>query len=161
MDSYEKNIMDLANSNSKVVFDNEGADHAEVVLRNIIKNANSRIFMYTGSLSGETLESEKLSNELKAYLNKENTIFHIIHEEDTLNTNSLFYETLKPFIDNKKVIIKKSNCQNGKGMHFCVADSKMLRLENDPIQFKALCSFNLPVQAKKLEEKFESCFNAN
>lgn len=157
---YEKNIEDLATSNSSIVFDNKGSDHAEVVLRNIIKNANSKIFMYTGSLSGKTLESEKLSKELKSFLVKENTIFHIIHEEDTLNTSSLFYKALQPFIKDGKVVIKKSNCQDKQGMHFCVADSKMLRLEIDKESFKALCSFNLPEESKKLEEKFESCFNA-
>lgn len=161
MDSYEKNIMDLAKSNSNVVFDNKGAEHAEVVLRNIIKNANYKIFMYTGSLSCEALDSVKLSEELQCFLNKENTTFHIISEKDEINKDSLFYKTLEPFINTEKVIIKKSSCKNNRGMHFIVADSRMLRLENDAENFKALCSFNLPSQAKKLEEKFTYCFNEN
>ncbi len=174
MDNYKKAIEQLAKNSTNIEFDNEGKEHAAIVLSSMIKNAKKDVKLYSGQLNSEVANNALFLNAFNKFIEAKFTI-QVILEEIPNNTDGQS-KALKRVVDlaNNPVynvsykIADKSFRDNlsklfheNKPYHFAVSDSKAYRIETDPKNYKAICNFNDTKITKKLENVFDAFFKRN
>lgn len=163
LEAYKISIERLAKTESDFVFNNSGADHAAIVLATIFKNSNS-VRIYANDMNGDISNQPCYMNAVKDFALNSGTLKIIIDTKDKISS------TLKNLIKNNEVEVKisddkfkdalKAASKDGKNHYFAVGDDKMIRVEIDNENHKALCSFNNPKTAYVLTSIFDEYFHS-
>jgi len=167
LNEYREAIEFLAEQKDSFTFDNKGADHAAIVLLNMLKNTEEEFVIFSGNLNGEVADNDDVLNELKNYLLSGKN-FKLVLEDNQIKSKSKalnLVESLEQENENIKIAFAKKyfldeikNIFDGEVLHFLVSDAKSYRLEIDKKAYKAVCSFNQPEIAKKLSSLINSNF---
>lgn len=151
---YDAVIKALADSEASQMFANSGAQHAAIVFSNIFRTAKHNINMYVGNFEGKVSDESNYLNSLNSYLDKGLSLSIIFENEPNVNSKAL--ELLKIYQEKNRIPIRKLEGDSFKSApHFIVADNRMIRLEEDKHNFKAICSFNNESLANDLNDAFD------
>ncbi len=173
LDSYKKAVESLAISKSDVIFPNQDAEHAAIVISNIINHSDKEVRIFDDDLSGDVsdnspellaalrkavIEDKKLVKILvKDDSHKETKIYQLLSELIEVNDNLIVKKTNQKFIDS--IRNASQNIVNENTMiNFSIGDKTSFRIEFPKNNRKAFCSFNNPEISKTLWELFESNF---
>jgi hypothetical protein len=173
LDIYKEAVENLAESQSDFIFPNSNGFHAAVVLGAIVRHAKKRFRIYDDNLKGD------ISSEFDAY--KEFLPALVKHVESGRNLqivlrednerDSPIYKIVKDLHTKYKALICVRKASPSfrqlvkdtfdKDVNFAVGDDVSFRLEeyvDDERGRKAICSFNQPSYAEKLNKIFDKEF---
>ncbi len=165
MKDYERAVSFLAQKKENFPFPNKGADHAAVVVSNILKYAQESVRMFSGALEGEVAQNKNVIKELVKFVERggklkilierepsENSpLFNRVKELEKAYNTTIIKNAPQEFIDEMRKIF-------GEIYHFIVADGKSFRIETDTNDYKAICNFNDPEIAESLERLFDKYY---
>jgi hypothetical protein len=167
LNEYREAIEFLAEKQEDFAYDNKGADHAVIVLINMLKNTKNEFLMFSGTFNGDVADKKEFLEELQNYI-KSGKIFKLVLEEN-VNTKSealQLIEDLEKEKENVQITIAKEKfieelkrIFDNEVLHFSVSDEKSYRLEVGKNEFKAVCNFNDPKIAKELKRLINLNFN--
>lgn len=171
-EGYKNAVESYARDRKDYEFHNKGSEHAKIILPLIFSHAEKEVRIAAQNLwNQELVNTSEYIESAKSFLDKNNTSFHIIvtnfpreeiAKEPGINS---FYKMLSqhPAYAAKRVIIKESHGRsfkrNGNPVNFCTADGSMYRLEFDIKNRAALCNFNDPKEAAKMNAVFDRAWN--
>ena len=165
LEDYRKAVEEYAQNRTDHVFQNQGDEHALIVLSTMFKNANSYIRMAAGSLSNkEVVGAKEYTDNLLGFVNKPNTKLDIIVTKYNGEDLPLF-NLLKCTCAYKDGRVRIKNAE-GKSfhdkehniVHFCAADSCMYRYEVDTERRSATCNMGGKEFACVLDQAFDNVF---
>jgi hypothetical protein len=161
---YEDSMRNLADVQDTFDFSNSSAAHASVVMCNIFRTADDYVYIFAEDLAGN-VSNERYVNELKRFMRKDNRTTLTVILEAAPKRRSAAIKAILECKEHKpgKITIGYANdtqkaqdlLEEGKKMHFTIADDRMYRKEIDTDEFVAKGSFNNPEQVKFLNEKFQ------
>ena len=161
--SYREHLEKLLAENSSNIFLNGGKEYASVFISLLLNNAKSKVNMFCEGLNPEMMAREEVMEAFKGCIDR-NVQFRILMEKrDFMCEEPYRMASLK---ENVKVcLIKKEDLDKidktlGPGRcNFSVCDDKMVRLEVNPEEYRAVGSFNKPKWAEALNKLFDESFN--
>jgi hypothetical protein len=172
IEKYKIAIEYLAKSQSKLIFPNESALHAAVVLGNMLQYSEREVRISDGNLKGDIadLSCSGFQEKLNAFINSDKRL-SIIVTSDSFDPNSEIYKSLKILSKEKgdRFVVKKMSTESTlkieklfpKIKSFAIGDDKSFRLEvmeqkneGQPVR-NALCSFNRHDIAERLLTIFD------
>lgn len=147
MNTFEKNIIDMIKSDSKVVFDSD-INNLYIILKNIIKNVKHSFIFNIELLSEKDLNCLIINKELNDLLSNEfiSTII-IFKNKKIFYKNNLICKTILNKLNSKNVKILYMDLN----IDLVIADKKSIILKSK--DDKLLCSFNNIEQSEKLYKK--------
>jgi ABC-type taurine transport system substrate-binding protein len=158
---YGELIENLAFHNESMIYFNSGPEHAAIVFSKIFKYANEEINIVAGNMNGGISSQEVYLKELEDYLKRKGKI-KILLEEFNREKNPDFFNLLSKyqFFDSSQIILKKFNgevvnTETRRKIHFCIADEKIYRVEEDVDKYVAKGSFNDSSTVDILKNIFE------
>lgn len=158
---YENYIEGLAINEKNHLFFNSGKDHAIIVLSQIFSQAKNYVKLYSGNLNGGISSSDKYIKAVSGFLNRGGKLEILLEQFDSAKEPVIF-ELLK---GSNNVSVKSHSCtlssssNQFKSIHFCIADGRMYRLENDTEKFTAQGNFNDKNVVQELESIFDKISN--
>ena len=171
MDSYKKAIEFYANNAENKEFGNKGADHAAIVVTNLIRIAKKELRIYSGNLCTEVANNNFLVRQLKLFLEDGKKLRLILDELPSEENRSAALKIILNSVDNplhdvkykvdKEDIVKtdqEANFKDNKCHHFMVADDNAYRFETDIVLYQAFGNFNDQKVANKLINIFDTFF---
>jgi hypothetical protein len=159
LNEYREAIEFLAENQEDFAYDNKGANHAVIVLVNMLKNTKDEFAMFSGTFNGNVADQQEFIKELEIYV-QSGKVFKLVLEEDISSKSEALKLIEKLANENENIKITKAkdnfikNLQSifdGEVLHFAVSDEKSYRLEVGKEEFKAVCNFNDPDIAKELK----------
>lgn len=157
---YEQLIENLASNNESMMYFNSGPDHAAVVFSTIFKYATNEVCILAGDMNGKISSNTKYLTELEKFLKRKGKV-KILLEEYKKEKNPKLFDLLAQyqFFDSDQIIIKQfdgvvTNTDTKKKIHFCIADDKIYRVEEDTENYVANGSFNDDKTVKILNNIF-------
>lgn len=174
LESYKKAVKNLAISKSDVIFPNKDAEHAAVVISNIIEHSDKEVRIFDDDLSGDVSDNsdELLDAIKKAVIEDKKTVKFLVRDDS--HTTTKIYKLLSELAQsNENLTVKKVNQQfinsirdaseqivnENIMINFSIGDKTSFRIEFPNSKRKAFCSFNNPKISKTLCDLFESKFN--
>jgi len=168
IEEYTEAVNYFAEQKDDMLFTNKGKDHAAIVLCAMLKNAEGKVDIFSGSLNRDVADDTRFLDALKEFIDSGKTLRVLLESDiptepskalnmvmDAAKKSKLVqYKTLKE--EDKEKMSKLF--KDGQLHHFAVADRRALRLETDAIDFKALVSFNDPEYAGSLQIMFNEFF---
>ena len=162
--AYDKAIKLAIRVEDEFVFPNQGVEHAQIMLANLIENTHRNLLVYAESLDSEVANCEQYFDAF-ALLNRRNIIIKLLlnNKPDKNNPTSTINRICDKFGDmptfqcrilppeEKKKILRKD-------INFTVGDHKMFRFEYDIKESKANGSFNSPDIAESLYDLFKELY---
>jgi hypothetical protein len=167
--AYKDYLKELAQNRKNVVFFNSSAEHASAVMSTIFQNSENLVKVFAGGLTGEVSSSPEYRKSLDNFLRRGGRLQILLEEYNAdcppINIDLLRFYKLKS--TNQVVVkthpenyfIKRKDADEGGKIHFCVADSRMYRIETDTLNYLAEGNFNDEKTAKALDVLFDSVFN--
>ncbi|MEZ5196394.1 MAG: hypothetical protein R2764_08340 [Bacteroidales bacterium] len=165
---YKEAVGYIAKNQINHFFGNKGANHAEIVLENLISNSNDIIRIFTGGLNGEVSNSQSFKNALEAFFNKPDTKLFLLHTKnavmDTIGANLIKQKAdeLKGRIKLKEItdeFIEEIHKILDVGEFFTLGDDDKVRIETEPEKLEAIVNFNNKTIVKVLTKAFDNEFN--
>jgi hypothetical protein len=168
---YKIAVEDFAKRKEDFFFKNSSPQHAAVVLVALFKYTKNKIKIYDNDLSGDIVKHDPESlSVIQKFIENGNSLQVVVNSDD--HKNSDLYKLIKTLSEkHKKVVVKLASEEFKKTVsaslnslcHFAVGDSRSFRLELHKysvtqINRAAICSFNTPGVASKLEKMFEQNF---
>ncbi len=156
---YREAIEFLAEKQEDFAYDNKGANHAVIVLVNMLKNTKNEFLMFSGTFNSDVADQKEFIEELQNYI-ESGKIFKLVLEKnvDTKSEALQLIEKLEKENENIKITNAKEifieelkRIFDNEVLHFSVSDEKSYRLEVGKEEFKAVCNFNDPEIAKELK----------
>ncbi len=163
---YKEYIQSLAEG-KKEPFLNSGPAHASYVFATLFSKAqnNGIIKIYNGGFRGEVSNDDYYQEQLFDFLSRGGTLQILCTQPLSKNTN--LFEGLRfyAFLNPKSVVIKQTvkkvlDPVTKKEAHFMVADDLMYRIEEDIINYTAICSFNDPETSMSISNLFDVIFKS-
>ena len=160
---YDEKIEDLAKNKTQERFFNTDANHAKVVLLNLMKYADNYVYIVCCSMCSDVSNNEKYIDAVEEFLKKDNSQLKVLftnHSQDNFG-NTEIAKKLKDY-KNKEIRSLKDNNNiqvDGKLINFTVADDRAYRVETDVNERIAFGNFNDADNAIILRNKFNSLFN--
>ncbi|HLP21937.1 MAG TPA: hypothetical protein VK174_16605 [Chitinophagales bacterium] len=163
MSSYFTYIKNLADSDESESFVNHGKDDAIFTFSTIFNKAESIIKMLSGNLKSGIADSKEYQESLNAFLQRNGRLQILIQDYNAeaqpeifelFRLNALLGRGEQIEIKTTKLCVRIDESE----VHFCVADNKMYRIENDIEKFSAYGNFNNPVFATALADIFDKLF---
>lgn len=163
LQAYKKFLNELYDNNSMEFFTNGGKDYASVLLSVLYSKANDSVKMFCEGLNPELFENEELRVAFMEYVSSGKRI-QILMESNAYLTNHPAVDIMGKENVEIKVIKDEDRNKIFSTLHtdrcnFSIFDGKMIRLETDPIDYKAVGSFNRPEWASVLSMLFDDAFN--
>lgn len=167
LEDYKNVVEEYAKNRTDYVFQNQGNEHALIVLSAMFRNAKSYVRMAAGALNNtEVVDRQEYKDALLDFLNKPGTRLNVmVSEYDAKNSPQLFdFLGSLPAYAEGRVGIKYTRGKNfktsdGKTIHFCVADSCMYRFEFDTNARCAECNMGGSNNALMLEKAFDTAYD--
>jgi len=168
---YNKAIQNLANTNSKLIFENYDINHASIVIGNIFRTSNEIVCIYDNDLSGDVLSSSEyinLEKEIEQFVSKKNTKLILVYKNQVNSKYHSFWKNLKlKYSVNLEIVKANDKLQNnvtdflGSNLNFMVADKSKFRLEktSESGDRGAICSFNNKGFSENLHNIFIDNYN--
>lgn len=167
LSTYENRIHEFAEKLDPFIFSNEGIDHAEIVFSEIYEHAKDSICIFCGNLSEQLTSRPKLFNSLSSYLDSGKELKLLIESRPEEMSPALT-KIIDASRKNSKIqcrVLEDSvginshfNFNDNKRVHFTVADKRTFRLEIEPENYKAFCSFNNFEIGERLTQIFNQYF---
>ena len=174
MDAYRKEVERYAAQAENYLLHNKGPKHAKIIFENIFRNASHKIRIAANNLwNTEVVNTPEYIDALLNFLNHSESSLDILLTNmptpDSIIAESGKQNIFKSLFNHRaysegRIIIKsgegksfKATVGELKEVHFCTADSRMYRYENDIKERLAICNFNDPKTTKHLEELFDVC----
>jgi len=166
--SFDKNeylniVETFASQNDKMIFCNEGNEHAAIVLSRIFKYSNNTVRIYASSLSQSIVTNdEDYVNYLDSFIKKGGIVQVLISSLPKTPSKAFKNLLLKSQVYNETVGLRLAESKiklNKKHVNFTVGDNNKFRLEIDPTKRTAYCSFNNTKYCSKLIDLFKQNFN--
>jgi hypothetical protein len=162
--AYKIKVQSNADNRIYDELSNSGADHAKIIMSNILRTSKEHVRIFAGDLNGE------VSNDPEYLMWLETLIFsgkklHIkLEREPNRATSKAFQKILelkKRFSKNITIeIVGDKNLDrlklDDKVFHFTIGDDRMFRFETDINKYVAIANFNDKETAKLLIDKFNS-----
>lgn len=159
--TYQDSIERLANKKENFVYDNESADHAAIVLSNMLRTTEREFFSFSGKFNGAVSDQENLLYQLHLYV-ESGKLFNLLLEElpeigersaalTMLLEHSEKHDNVRVKVASSRFIQYIENIFDGERLHFSTSDSRAYRLETDTEAFQAVCNFNGPSVAEPLK----------
>ena len=167
---YISTINSLITSNSSLVINNSGLEHAKILTSAIFRNAK-KINMLCGGLNSDLANLPEYKAEFFNFIDKPDSEIKIVFESNRGNSEILDFLLEKKKSDPLKNIeirllaIGDPTFQNlklnneGNSIHFTTANHNIYRFEYNPSKFTAYGSFNRPEDVNKLNDLFFKMFN--
>jgi len=168
--TYENRIHEFAEKLDPFIFSNEGINHAEIVLSEIYEHAKEYVYIFCGNMSEQLTSRPKLYNALSSYLDSGKELKLLIENKPDVMSPALIkiIEASKKnnniqcrVLDDTSEIYSHFNFNDNKRVHFTIADKRTFRLEIDPENYKAFCSFNNFEIGDKLTQVFNQYFKVS
>ena len=170
IEEYKQTIKQFAENKTNYRFQTLGKDYALVIIERMFLNAKSSIKYTTKNLFDSDVEKNMSFIEaLCFFLASPQSKLSILVEElpENISDKNPFnpYYRLYQHPAYKQGRIKIGNSKgghfmnNGKQIQFCVADSKMYRIETDIDKCLASCNFYDNNMSANLENAFETAFS--
>lgn len=172
--SYRKLIHDHQADPCAYSFDNEGVDHALILMDEIFKFCEDKIRIFAKGLGGTLASNKVYKDSLLQYLDKGGKIDVLVENDSYATDNeSALHLLLNRALENGDKIhcrvvngidtIKKINSHfiSMERCNFLVGDGKVSRIEFNPANFKAVGNFHDVERASKLEKIFDKYFSLN
>jgi len=163
MKDYEKSIKFLAANSEDFEFTNKGAEHASIVLVNMLNQTEDEFLMFSGTFNSDVADQDAFLFALERYL-ESGKKFKLLLEEE-IKKESKAFKLFKKYAKKDGIVEFKQASQDfinevkdifeGNILHFAVSDSKRYRLETDKENFKAIGNFNDPQLAQSFKDLFE------
>jgi len=163
MQDYEKSIKFLATNSENFEFTNKGAQHASIVLVNMLNQTEEEFLMFSGTFNSEVTDQDAFLFALERYLESSKK-FKLLLEEK-IKKESKAFKLFKKYAKKDGIIEFKQASQDFLNevkdifedniLHFSVSDGKRYRLETDKENFKAIGNFNDPTLAQSFKSLFE------
>ena len=160
--SYREHLDKLLEENSSNIFLNGGIDYASEFICLLLSNAKKNVNMFCEGLNPEIMGRDKVFSAFKKCIER-GVRFNILMEKDTYISEDP-YKFASSFENVNIRIIKKEGLDEidsvlGPGRcNFTVCDDKMVRIEVNPLEYRAVGSFNKPKWADALNKLFNSSF---
>ena len=163
--SYEEEIVQFAENKEDEMFYNIDANHAKIVLRELMKNATHYVYIVCCNMCSDVSNNAPYVEAVKQFLStdskREIKILFTNYEGDCF-MQSQIAETLRKYP--KQVFIKalvngEIVGNEGKPINFTVSDDKAFRMEIDVNERIAFGNFNKPDDAIILRNHFDRFFN--
>ena len=173
--AYKNRIHDFADRLDPFIFSNEGVEHAEIVLSEMYEHAREKVYVYCGHLDEKLTSRPQYYNALTAYLESGKELKVMIGDNPEVMSPALsriVEKCREKTTDNK--CIKNIECKilkvlsglnshfnfnEKQNIHFTVADNRSFRLETEPKEYRAFCSFNNVDISTKLSTIFLAYFD--
>lgn len=172
--TYKNRIHDFAERLDPFIFSNEGVEHAEIVLSEIFEHAKDQVYIFCGHLDEKLTSRSLYYNSLMAYLASGKTLKVLIGDLPEVKSPALL-RIFEKIQENKKInadynniecrLLKDSSGINShfkfneaRNIHFTVSDRRSFRLETEPKEYRAFCSFNDVDISNKLSSLFSTYF---
>ena len=169
---FEDVVKAYASEQKDYVFHNIGDSEAVVIFDNLFRNASTKVRITANSFWNNAVVNDIVFNEaLRLFLEKDNTSFDLmlsnfpLDEVQNVEANNIYrmiYST-KAHREGRVRIhlgLGRSFTTNNTPIHFCTADTRMYRLEEDINTKRATCNFNDPITTKSLENAFDAVFES-
>jgi len=163
MKEYRSYIKELSDLKSSKVFFNSGPDHAVVVFSSIFESANDNVSIFAGNMKGGISDNLEYVISLRNFLYKGGQLDITLEEYDETSPPKIF-NFLDDFYQEGRVkvcVTPKRVLNNGKEVHFTVADSRMYRIETDKKNYLAKGNFNDSITSGILENIYSALISDN
>jgi len=159
---YAKNIERLASDKKTEIFYNSCDEHALIVLKNLVKNAERYIKIICGNLCSDVSNDEEYLRIVDNFLSKNNTTIDILFD----NYDNQCFECLPIFGILKKYPrqVKVRSLISGhinyeeSPVHLTVSDDRAFRLETEIDKKMAWGNFNDEPKARVFSDAFDRFF---
>jgi hypothetical protein len=170
IESYSKYVAQLAQLKSDVLISNGVAQHARVLVSNMLLHAQEKIRIFSSSLNPEIYEHESTIEALKTLLSKKDTKLEILLQ-DREKFKSLEELKAHQFVqicmggnegdsNSSKCEIKiASDLDAQLKEHFVIMDSEGYRFCPDKNKTSAIATFYRPFTATNLIKQFDILFS--
>ncbi len=156
---YDQFVDRLAKERDGRTISNSSDMHALSILRGVFSHAKKYVKLFSGSLSLNVYNDEKLIDAMKHFVSNEGKVEILIQHPDKLEPSNKF---LKELFDLKKTgqvkifEVTENNALKNAQIHFLVSDDSVYRIEVDIDNIKAIGSFNDEPRAAELKAAFDS-----
>ncbi len=169
-ESYVKAVQAYARDGKDYLFHNLGNEHALVIFVAIFENAKRKIRIAANNLwNKEVVNTKEYQDALRMFLERKDTSLDIllssfpkeeISKENDINIYRTLY-TSKAYQEGRVHIrLGEGKCfkTGDQPVHFCTADGKMYRFEDDIDLRRATCNFGDSVTTSEMDESFDAVF---
>lgn len=167
LEKYKSSVKAMADTNSDVIFSNEGPAHACIVASTIFDNSNHTVNIFTEAMTGKFSAEEQYINSLSSFLERDGKVSIIVYDSKSIeNNSSKFIEVLekkniytkfkKSFSIRKvtsdfKSMLERENLTN---QFFMTGDDNKFRVQISS-DHKALVCFNNKAHTQRLNTFYE------
>lgn len=163
--SYEEEIIQFAENNKDEMFYNIDANHAKIVLRELMKNATQYVYIVCCNMCSDVSNNDPYIEAVKKFLStdpqREIKILFTNYDSDCFKQTKI-EKTLREYpqqVSIKALINGKITGKGDNPVNFTVSDDKAFRMEIDVNEKTAFGNFNNPPYAKILRKHFDRFFN--
>ena len=167
--AYRRLIQDHLSKPDAPSFNNEGKEHALILMQEIFKFCKSKIKIFAKGLGGKLASDEEYIKAIEGYLEEGGEIEVLVENNTYLNDNSSALNLLsKRSIHNDRIscrVVKEgvvtminSHFTALDNCNFLVGDGRVTRVEFNPENFKAVANFHDRLRAEKLNKIFDKYF---
>lgn len=159
LDSYRQFVESVAAKADGTAILNRHADHAAIIMAQLLKSSNDEVDFLTGGLDPSVYAGSDVVSAAKAFLEKsDRSRIRIVYEKD-IPADHPFVVALRPYIDAGRVSMKRLVAQQGAsppGFHFAVGDGQHVRFEQDKTKFEAVVMFGSKENGRALLSVFNT-----
>ena len=169
-ESYVKAVQAYAREGRDYLFHNLGNEHALVIFVAIFENAMGKIRIAANNLwNKEVVNTTEYQDALRMFLERKDTSLDILlssfPKEDIQNEKDInIYKTIltSPAYREGRVRVRlgEGKCfkSGEQPVHFCTADGKMYRFEDDINLRRATCNFGDSDTTAEMDKSFDEVF---
>lgn len=161
LQTYSAFVERLARERSSELISNGFDEHARVIIKNLLLNANESINIFTSSLRNEIYGHKSVIEALKKFLTSSNKRINIVMQDINLKDSDIYDNTIeqlkekRDFIKiclalsngNRYSIARSSVADSEQVRHFIIMDETGYRFCPDKTSSTAVASFNQPEKA--------------
>jgi hypothetical protein len=169
-ESYRQAVQAYAREGKDYLFHNLGNEHALVIFVAIFENAKDKIRITANNLwNKEVVNTTEYQDALRIFLERKDTSLDILlssfpQEEIQKEKDINIYRTLFMSTAYKegrvRIRLGEGKCfkSGDQPVHFCTADGKMYRFEDDIDLRRASCNFGDPNTTAEMDKSFDEAF---
>ncbi len=148
LQKYYSDIEMLATKKAGVQFNNEGKNHAAIVMALIFSNAQNHIKIFAGDYNGNVCDNEIYLRNLEEKVSSNQEVrLSVLFEREPKQSKglALLKKLHNSFPERVSVQIAEPSQLKDylkKPIHFTIGDESMYRCETDVNTYKAICDFD-------------------
>ncbi|MCL6103769.1 MAG: hypothetical protein M1292_14990 [Bacteroidetes bacterium] len=166
--TYQNRVHDFAEKSDPFIFTNDGIGNAVIVSKEIFDHAKENVYIYCGQLNKKLTSDQLYFNSLISFLESGKKLKVLVSEIDgeyspalqrVIEKSKVTNQVECRYLENNADINSHFTFNGNNNVHFTVADNKSFRIEFDPKEYKAFCSFNNIEISGKLTSIFLKYFD--